>query len=69
MFSQQDTLALLFTADRVTSLPCRCYGRGYCPKHGTYEPATNDPEVQSVLAEASRPRNAGVRVIRKRLSD
>lgn len=63
-----DSLALLF-ARHASPHPCRCDRTGYCPAHGTYQPATNDPEVLEAVNEATRRSRAGLRVVRKALAE
>lgn len=67
MKPQPSPLAILFARAAANGHPCRCGMPGYCPRHGTYEPASSDPEILSAVAETSRPRADG-RVIRKALA-
>lgn len=46
---------------------CTCATATWCPACGTYEPATNDPEVIDAVAESSQPKRVATRVIRKHL--
>jgi hypothetical protein len=46
---------------------CTCHAAGYCPFHGTYQPAVEDAEVLDLFDAQSLVSSAGRRVIRKRL--
>ena len=66
MFDRNGALALLF-ARHLATQDCTCGQAGYCPAHGEYTPATDDPEVLEAVREASRRHGGGVHIIRKRL--
>lgn len=66
--NQSNPLAILFTRVNANAHPCRCGHPGYCPCHGTHEPASSDPEILEAVAEGSRGRPEAVRVIRKQLA-
>lgn len=47
---------------------CTCHRTGYCPVHGDYTPAVQDPEVLVAFAEAQAARRKrDARVVRKEL--
>lgn len=66
-YDRGTAFAILFGRTN-TSAECRCGNPGYCPRCGSYEPATSDPEIATAINEATHPAaNGGHRIIRKHI--
>jgi hypothetical protein len=59
---------LLFEpANPLDSILCACDRSGFCPVHGTYQPAVIDPEILDTLGDLRS--RGGRQVIRKKLGE